>query len=727
MLRVSQSLLTTLPATLLAACAVCTVLSSSLRAQSPSCPAGPVVLVLSGGGSKGIAHVGVLQHLDSLGVVPDMVVGASIGAMVGGMYASGWSATDLKRFVFRYNVGKYIGGYAPRAPSSLGLVRPLLTWQEGDAGSLNFSTSAVREANVNLIVSAMMLAGDLRAAGDFDRLPTRFRAVATDLTSGEPVVLRDGDLAKAVRASFAIPLVFPPVTLDGRILIDGGVAENAPVQSARDELVRAGLARSNGPMRVILSEMVDSVPVVVERGTTMTVASSLLRFLFTQDQPALQGGDITISSHTTGVSPLDFSNETMHRLIASGRQAARNAIPNATCLPTRPRVVPPLPSLAARRYNVRPSSATLRLGEFVFRGGTPNATALDTVMDRLARVGDGEILNALWLTPQPAQSTPGAPGVTDSIVLAPELVFVPRRSVAAGLVFDGELGARAWVGGVSRRDGGLPIELAARGGINRYRQDLMLAVRRSEQDIQLVRSPFAELVVASERLRFFDTDDGELEVTDALLPAFHDQQLRAGVEQPLGARWTLQAAVLGRVVTTVRPTDSTFDDRTLHVLGATLRLGRTRAENFVPRVEIDVTNRYTRVLAASASALRAGAFAIDIATRAVWADGDQPLLDATTLGGAEGMAGLPIYSRRGRTELSGLVDVGRAVRGPLAVQVTFMGGQVSQDSRRPLAGDPIAGVRVGVGARSPVGPVRLQYGVNTDGRRHWYVRVGQWF
>ncbi len=725
MLRARPSLLRALPTTLLAASVVCSLLSSPLRAQSPTCPAGPVVLVLSGGGSKGIAHVGVLQHLDSLGVVPDMVVGASMGALVGGMYASGWSATDLKRFVFRYKVGRYIGGYEPRAPSSLGLVRPLLTWQEGDAGSLSFSTGAAREAKVNLIVSAMMLAGNLRAAGDFDRLPTRFRAVATDLTSGEPVVLRDGDLAKAVRASFAIPLVFPPVTLDGRILIDGGVAENAPVQSARDELVRAGLARADGPMRVILSEMVDSVP--VENGSTMDVANSLLRFLFTQDLPALQDGDITISSNTTGVSPLDFSIETMDRLLASGRQAARNAIPNATCLPTTTRVVPPLPPLAARRYKVQPSSATLRLGEFVFRGGTPNATALDTVMDRLARVGDGEILNALWLTPQPAQSTRGALRVTDSIVLAPELVFVPRRSVAAGLVFDGEIGARAWVGGVSRRDGGMPIELAARGAINRYRQDLMLAVRRSEQDIQLVRSPFAELVVASERLRFFDTDDGEVEVTDALLPAFHDQQLRAGVEQPLGARWTLQAAVLGRLVTTGRLADPSFDDRTLHVLGATLRLGRTRAGNFEPRVEIDVTNRYTRVMAASASALRAGAFAIDIATRAVWADGDQPLLDATTLGGAEGMAGLPIYSRRGRTELSGLVDVGRAVRGPLAVHVTFMGGQVSRDSRRPLAGDPIAGARVGVGSPSPVGPVRLQYGVNTDGRRHWYVRVGQWF
>jgi predicted acylesterase/phospholipase RssA len=708
-------------------------------ARQPVCPPGPVALVLSGGGAKGIAHVGVLQHLDSLGVRPDLVVGTSMGAVVGGMYASGWSSADLERFVFRFNVGRYIGGYTPSAPRSLGAVLPLVTWKEGDGGSLDFSTSTVREANVNFIVTAMMLAGNLRAAGDFDRLPIPFRAVATDLSTGDAVVLRDGDLAEAVRASFAIPLVFPPVTIDGRVLVDGGVASNEPVQLARDELAPGALTRASQPprlvgsgVRVILSEMVDSVPVVIERGTTGAVASSLLRFLFTQRPAEMGAADRVISSNTTGVSPLDFSEATMRSLLERGRQAAREAIPDATCLPTGSRIPGPLPSLAARRYAERPSTAAFRVAQSLLARIDLDRVPVDTLMDRIARLGSSELANALWLHPS-RDSTPttASRGVarTDSVLLSPDLVFAPERTVAAGLVYDGELGGRAWVGAVDRRPAGVPVELAVRGALGRFRQDALLGLRRSEQNIEVVRSPFLELIVARERLRQFADGDGEVELPDASLPTFTDEQVRLGVEQPLGARWTLQAAGLGRRVTTIGVTsDSTVGARPLYVLGGIIRLVRVRSDpSFVPRFEIDYTNRYTRVLAASVSTFRWRGMEFLATTRAVWGDREQPLVDATTLGGDGGMAGLPIYARRGRTELSAALDVGRALVGPITVQTTLMGGQVSADERRPVDGARIAGVRLGVGASTPVGPVRVQYGTNTDGRRAWYVRFGRWF
>ncbi len=701
-----------------------TTQASPLRAQS--CPAGRVALVLAGGGAKGIAHVGVIQHLDSLGVTPDLVVGTSIGALVGAMYASGWDSEALESFVFRFNVGRYIGGYAPSAPRALGPVLPLLTWHEGAAGGLDFSTATAREANVNLIASAMLLAGNLRAAGDFDRMPIPFRAVAADLQTGDPVVLRHGDLAEAVRASFAIPLVFQPIVIDGHVLVDGGVAENAPV----------GVARQEGATRVILSEMTDSLSGVVSNGTTGVVASSLMRFLFSRNRPELRDGDLRVTSNTTGISALDFSDATMKLMIARGREAARRAIPSAECLPTRKRVVPELPPFATRRFTAQTTRAEQRLSHIIFGNESPNDVSLDSVMTRIARVSDGERVNALWISPERVTvSRPTADAVsgTDSVLIHPRLVFAPRRTLSAGLVYDGELGGRAWLGAVDRNVMRAPLEFAMRGALGRYRQDLLIGLRRNDEYIELRRSPFLEALVARERVRLFDPNDQRIEIPDGLLPAFSDQQLRIGIEQPLGQRWTLQAAGLARRVTTLEiegdsTTGEEFGDRAFSAFGGVVRFVRVRSDpRFVPRVDLEYTNRYTRLQAMTASTFQRGLYNIAVLSRVIWADRELPLMDATTLGGEDGMAGLRIFEQRGHAELSSSVDIARPILGPLALQLTLQGGQVSTDEYRPLAGEWIAGMRVGLGAVTPIGPLRIQYGFNSRDDHRWFVRVGRWF
>ncbi len=699
---------------------------SVTQATAGVCTPGRVALVLAGGGAKGMAHVGVIQHLDSLGVYPDLVVGTSIGALVGAMYASGWDAKALEDFVFRFNVGRYIGGYAPSAPRALGPVLPLLTWNEGAGGGFDFSTSAVREGNVNLIASAMLLAGNLRAAGDFDRLPTPFRAVAADLRTGDPIVLRGGDLAEAVRASFAIPLVFQPLVIDGRVLVDGGVAENAPV----------AVARAEGATRVILSEMADTLAMVVDRGTTGTVASSLMRFLFSRNRPEMRPGDLRITSNTTGTSALDFSDATMKVMIERGREAARHAIPSAECLPTKRRVVPALPPFAARRFTAQTTNAEQRLSHIIFGDISPNEVSLDTVMTRIVRVSDGERLNALWLSPERVTiSRPSSEAVTgaDSVLIHPRLVFAPRRSLAAGLVYDGELGGRAWLGAVDRNFIGWPLELAGRGALGRYRQDLLIGLRRNDQYIELTRSPFLEASIARERVRLFLDDDRRIEIPDALLPAFSDQKLRIGVEQPLGRRWTLQAAGLARRVTTIAiegdsTSGSNIGDRALSVFGGTVSFVRVRSDpRFVPRVDLEYTNKYTRLQAVTASSFTKHLFDIGMSSRIVWTDRELPLMDATTLGGEDGFAGLRIYEQRGTAELSTTVEVSRPILGPLALQLSVQGGQVATDQYRPLSGEWIAGARLGLGAATPIGPLRVQYGVNSRHDHRWFVRIGRWF
>ena len=221
---------------LIVATAVSAPLGPPLVAQT--CGSGPVALVLSGGGAKGIAHIGVLRVLDSLGVRPDFVVGSSMGAVIGAMYASGYSGRELDSLTRVVPLGSLFRTYAPRAPRSLGPLQPLVVWEQGAHG-FALQNASVRASEVNSLLNVAMLRGNLIARGDFDALPIPFRAVATDLRDRSAVVLASGDLARAVRASIAIPLVFPPESIGTRVLADGGLSANIPIAIAH----RAGAAR----------------------------------------------------------------------------------------------------------------------------------------------------------------------------------------------------------------------------------------------------------------------------------------------------------------------------------------------------------------------------------------------------------------------------------------------------------------------------------------------------
>jgi NTE family protein len=199
-------------------------------ARAQSCAPAKTALVLSGGGAKGFAHIGVIEILDSLGLTPDLVVGTSIGAIFGGLYAAGYSGKqiDSPRLV---PIERMIRQDEPKVSSAIGVLRPLAVWEKGEKGYV-LQSGAVREAEVNAFLSTLMLGANLKARGNFDSLPIPFRAVATDVATREPVVLDTGDLARAVRASAAIPVVLRPVHIGDKWLVDGGIAENTPLKVA---------------------------------------------------------------------------------------------------------------------------------------------------------------------------------------------------------------------------------------------------------------------------------------------------------------------------------------------------------------------------------------------------------------------------------------------------------------------------------------------------------------
>lgn len=179
-----------------------------------ACRPARTALVLVGGGGKGFAHVGLFRALDSAGVRPDLIVGTSIGAITGALYASGYSARQIDSLTRALPLDGIVHGFEPRLPGVPG-DSPAVVVFERRAGRFRLQTGAVQEREINALMSAMLLRGNLTARGDFDRLPIPFRALATDMASGTPVVLGAGDLSRAVRASFVIPVVFQPVLMTG--------------------------------------------------------------------------------------------------------------------------------------------------------------------------------------------------------------------------------------------------------------------------------------------------------------------------------------------------------------------------------------------------------------------------------------------------------------------------------------------------------------------------------
>jgi len=195
-------------------------------------------LALGGGGARGLAHVGVLQALQEAHVQIDAIAGTSIGAIVGGVYAAGGDARNRGRHLARLLAA------APRSPLPNGRPqRGVRTWLDTAAYLRHdvFGLGLHSGADLELAIEAWV--GPRRIEG----LAIPFVALATDVLSGEPVRLDHGRLARAVHASAAMPGVFQPVTIDGRVLVDGGVVENVPVAAARELGADVVLAVSVSP------------------------------------------------------------------------------------------------------------------------------------------------------------------------------------------------------------------------------------------------------------------------------------------------------------------------------------------------------------------------------------------------------------------------------------------------------------------------------------------------
>jgi NTE family protein len=206
------------------------ILSLNLNGQTDSVHVPRIGLVLSGGAAKGLAHIGVLKVLEKAGIKVDIIGGTSIGSIVGGLYATGYNADQLEKMALSQDWVYLLTDQLQRSNLSVKekedydkylISFPFQNWKVKLPSGLGYGQ------NISILLSRLTLPVD--SINDFSKLPIPFLCVATDIVTAEEVVLKKGYLPDAIRASMAIPTLFTPVEMDGRLLVDGGLVNNFPV------------------------------------------------------------------------------------------------------------------------------------------------------------------------------------------------------------------------------------------------------------------------------------------------------------------------------------------------------------------------------------------------------------------------------------------------------------------------------------------------------------------
>ncbi|MBQ7219694.1 MAG: patatin-like phospholipase family protein [Synergistaceae bacterium] len=369
---------------------LCALLAACMFALSPFAGEAGVVLVLSGGGTKGFAHLGVIETLELNGVPIVGIVGTSMGALMGALRASGYSAQDMHRILKELDLPSLLSentgpmfvftGNDRRAKTS---TIPALTWkkQDGQRGPKGILTGDKLYQYFSQLMRHV-------TETDFYHLPIPYAAVATDIKTGEKVVLKYGNLAAAMRASMSIPMLFEPWQIDDHLLVDGGVTSNLPVYTARE--LFPGIPIVAVDISDTMLNGINSYMDVVNQALTILMRKA------TDEEGA--AADILLQPKTEGLGMLDTSDP--EKIIALGADAAMEKIEEIKALSAQG---PALFTLQEERHlsdiigDVEVHGLPPKLEELVRRRGLrlvgkkADAKEIDAMMEKLSEAAGIEL------------------------------------------------------------------------------------------------------------------------------------------------------------------------------------------------------------------------------------------------------------------------------------------------------------------------------------------------
>lgn len=308
-------------------------------------------LALGGGGARGIAHVSVIKELERLGVPIDCIAGTSMGSLIGGLYASGMTISEIETLVTTLDWQGTFNDSLTRPERSFRRKRDddlsLLSAKPGvGKGGIKLASGVLSGESIILLLQR--LTGPVARVGDFDLLPVPFRAVATDINTGKAVVLGEGNLAESMRASMSIPGVFRPVRIGDHILVDGGIANQVP----------ADVVRAMGADIVIAVDVGTPLLLVEDSASVLTYAEQLSGFLTVSNtnatiaalgpndilvQPAM-GDAVRTGDFTKAAEALRIGDEAMaaqrEKFVALARPLVAKDSAQLASAPVRVRTLP---------------------------------------------------------------------------------------------------------------------------------------------------------------------------------------------------------------------------------------------------------------------------------------------------------------------------------------------------------------------------------------------------
>lgn len=278
-----------------------------------------IALALSGGGARGFAQIGVLKAFEKHGLPIDGISGTSIGAIIGGLFAIGYTATEIEKLAYEIQWSDIIQDTPPR--------KQLFLSQKEDRSqylvqlrlkglALDIPSAYTSGQKLTTMIADLILNAPCPISDDFDLLHIPFRAVTTDLLTGRKVVLKTGSLIDALRASMAIPLLFTPVPTGNELLVDGGLVQNLPVHEAKT--MGADLIIAVDTSSKLRSQKDMNVPWVIADQVTTIMQQDKIK-----EQLALS--DMVIQPQLENISNTEFDQ--IETLIKAGEAAAELVIP----------------------------------------------------------------------------------------------------------------------------------------------------------------------------------------------------------------------------------------------------------------------------------------------------------------------------------------------------------------------------------------------------------------
>ncbi len=711
----------------------CLVLTVVAAAQEPpsetpaETPRPRLALVLSGGGARGIAHIGALRAFEEGGIPIDAIAANSMGSIVGGIYATGRRANDLEAIVKSLDWASLFSGRPDRRTLPVARRRDRYAPTAGvnfDWKKVRLSGGLLGDHHVNRFLIENLSPAGYAAGGDFDRLPVPFRAVAGDLGSGDPVVLAKGDLALAVRASMSIPLVFEPVEWEGKTLVDGLIANNLPIDVGRAFGAAVVVAIDIGSPKMRPESYRSSL------GTVAQVTNVLTRRRY-QDFSA--PADVLVRPELGDHSTVDYSG--FDALIKAGYEATKARLPEIRAKleaagvsdftpHPRPQNGPLLEG--ARIASVR-VEGNERASETLTRGVFNIPVGPGYVMTRglsaFDKIAASDLFDWTWLRFDRAE---------EGVAIVLRVRDAPPNRAEVGLGYSEWEKAR----GAIRLRNENTLGSGERSELLLASSDAASAIQASLQGERLLVNALGYRLAAyreQDKPRFF-TDAGA-EINRARFDRYGvDLALRSSLK-----RWQLVEAGVrfGRVKTQVR-TGLDFpesDDQvgalfgclevdalddlvwpehgrryavrgewSLKELGADLAYWRVQAEGRVGR-------SLGRRLVAQFDAL------------AGFSGGDLPVYARYRVGGVT-LPGYCYEELKGPQALAGALSLRYRVAGQLRLLVRGGAGNVFARSDDITSKDLRWGVGVGLYHPSPIGPVSFEVGVRQDGGTLTALSVG---